>query len=85
MFGPYRDLVGYRHSLMKLRHSPFKIDNIYPFHGSYPLRIDVVDKLIDAAEMIMAGSVPYTEGEMFGTHIRIYDVSTAKFPCDNFN
>ena len=85
MFGPYRDMVGYRHSLIKLRHSPFIIDNIYPSHGSYPLHMDVVDKLIDAAEMIMAGSVPYTEGEMFGTHIRIYDVGTAKFLCDNFN
>ena len=84
MFGPYRDMVGYRHSLLKLKKSPLQIVNIYPSHGSYPIHMDIVDKLIDASEKIMKGSVPYAEGEMFGKNIRIYDVGTAKFLCDNF-
>ncbi|MCR4748193.1 MAG: MBL fold metallo-hydrolase, partial [Lachnospiraceae bacterium] len=52
MFGPMRDLSAYILSLKRLLKFKKDILEIYPCHGSYPLDVSIVDKLIEGAQKV---------------------------------
>ena len=83
MFGPYRNLCAYCHSLDRLNRYLDRFDVIYPSHGNFPVTKDILPKLRKGAEAILQGELSFTEAEMFGNRIRVYDVGTAKFLCGN--
>ena len=82
MFGPYRNMQAYTVSVERLIGLSGEFDEIYPSHGSYPLKADILPKLKKAAEEILAGNASGTEEEVFGRKIVSYDMKTATFLCD---
>ncbi|MBR5337214.1 MAG: MBL fold metallo-hydrolase [Lachnospiraceae bacterium] len=78
MFGPMRDLTAYIHSLSRLKMFESEIKEIYPSHGTCPLDFSIVNKLIEGAIRVEAGSITPTEAELFGQKIQVYDIGVAK-------
>ncbi len=82
MFGEGREMHAYIHSMERLRNLSDSFDEIYPSHGSCPIRPAVISQLIDAAEEILSGDVCGVEEEMFGQPVCAYDMGVAVFLCD---
>ena len=78
MFGPMRDLSAYIHSLRRLKRYEEDIKEIYPSHGTCPLDMSIVDKLIEGALRVEAREITPTEAEIFGQRILVYDIGVAK-------
>lgn len=55
MFGEGRDLRAFLESMKRLSGLKAAFDEIYPSHGPIPLPPEQIDKLIAAAEMLLAG------------------------------
>lgn len=82
MFGPYRNMQAYIMSIERLIGLSGEFDEIYPSHGTFPLKPNILPKLKEAAEDILAGKVSGAEEEIFGRKIVSYDMKTAIFLCD---
>lgn len=82
MFGPQRDMDEYGPSLLKLKEYSDEFDEIYPSHGQYPVRPELIDQLYKASEEILEGKRKSSKSSMFGTPIQDYDVEVAHFLCD---
>lgn len=82
MFGPMRKISAYILSLKRLLKFKDEIKEIYPCHGTCPIDMSVVPKLIDGAEKIEKGEISSEPFEMFGQKVNKYDVDTAVFLCD---
>ena len=85
MFGPMRELHAYRMSLQKLEkimaeRDPF--DEIWPSHGTFPVKPELVKQLDEAAGKVLAGEVPAEPFEVPGMRIRRADVGCAAFLLD---
>lgn len=79
MFGVQREIHAYLKSLEKLDSMKDRFDNIYPSHGSLPVKPDIINKLYDAASGILAGKYEYNEIDMFGNKVKKYDTGVASF------
>lgn len=79
MFGQFRNIDAYVPSMQKLLTYKDRFDEIYPSHGSLPVRPSIIEELIDAAEEIRSGSAAAEEVDMFGNKVKLY-----KFPCAGF-
>ena len=44
--------------------------------------MELIDQLIDGSEAILSGNAPFTEEEMRGNRIRVYNMGYATFLCD---
>ena len=77
MFGTMRDLSAYILSLKRLLTFADDIKEIYPCHGSCPVKPDMIEKLIDGAERVERGEVGYRTADKFGQKIRVYDIGAA--------
>ena len=82
MFGSMRELSAYILSLKRLLKFKEEIKEIYPCHGTCPIDISVIPKLIDGAEKIEKGKISSEPFEMFGHKVKAYDVGAAVFLCD---
>ncbi len=82
MFGTWRNILAYKHSLMRLEKFADMFDTVYPSHGTFPVPADIIPKLIEGAEKIINGEIPWTAAEFMGTPLRRYDVGVAAFLCD---
>lgn len=82
MFGEGRQMQAYIHSLQRLTGFAGLFDEIYPSHGSCPLKPAVIPRLMDAAEQILAGNAHGAREEMFGQPVIAYDMGAATFLCD---
>lgn len=65
MFGAHRDLKKYIDSLKRIRSMKNCFDTVYPSHGDFPVNPDIIDKLIEGAEMIKSGEA---EGQLVNVH-----------------
>lgn len=83
MFGPQREIHAYRENLKRINNFSSEFSNIYPSHGDYPVKSDLINELIDASTKILNNEIEYSEKEIFGNTIRDYDVNCAHFYCDN--
>ena len=79
MFGQFRNIDAYVPSMQKLLTYKERFDEIYPSHGTLPVKPSIIEELIDAAEEIRSGSAVPEEVDMFGNKVKLY-----KFPCAGF-
>ncbi|MCD7918535.1 MAG: MBL fold metallo-hydrolase [Clostridiales bacterium] len=82
LFGPMRNLIGYRQSLDKVWAHRSEYDLIYPSHADLPLKPEIIPELMACMDKILAGEASFQAGERFGAQIKIYDMGTAAFLCD---
>lgn len=81
MFGIQREMHAYRHSLLKLQNYAESFDEIYPSHGTCPLKPSIIMELYEAAGKILEGQLTGQPGDMFGNPITVYDARPATFLC----
>lgn len=55
MFGPMRNLERYIESLKHLEKFTDMFDEIYAMHGSFPVKCDLIEKVIEGAQLIKVG------------------------------
>ncbi|MCD7763761.1 MAG: MBL fold metallo-hydrolase [Lachnospiraceae bacterium] len=82
LFGPMRNLIGYRQSLDKVWACRSEYDKIYPSHASLPLKTDIIPDLMACTDQILTGAASFQTGERFGMPVKIYEMGTAVFLCD---
>ncbi|MCC8101155.1 MAG: MBL fold metallo-hydrolase [Clostridiales bacterium] len=82
LFGPMRNLIGYRQSLDKVWACRSEYDKIYPSHASLPLKPDIIPDLMGCTDRILTGEASFQTGEKFGMSVKIYEMGTAVFLCD---
>ena len=82
MFGPMRDISSYILSLRRLLELKEDILKIYPSHGTYPLDISIVDKLIEGAQRVENNEISAKQVELFGNRINAYDIGVATLLCE---
>lgn len=82
MFGVQREMHAYLHSLKKLDCYRERFDVIYPSHGTFPVRPELIDALYDAAVDMMNGKYEPSMVDIHGTKVECYDVGAAKFLRD---
>ena len=82
MFGVQREMHAYLCSLERVEQLSGEFDEIYPSHGSFPLKADIIPKLMAAAEKKLSGEAEPTEEQVFGNTIKAYDMGVATFLCD---
>lgn len=82
MFGVQREIHAYMASLKKLACFRDEFDEIYPSHGTIPVKPELIDQLYEAADGILRGEREYEDFEMFGNKIKRYDVGVATFLMD---
>ncbi|MBO7450043.1 MAG: MBL fold metallo-hydrolase [Clostridiales bacterium] len=82
MFGQFRNINDYVESMRKLLNYCDRFDTVYPCHGSVPVTGDLIPKLIEGAESIIAGKAEGTDIELFGNQVTQYDFGYAGFFCE---
>lgn len=83
MFGRGRSMEEYRDSLEDLlKNHGEEFDIIYPSHDSFPVGKDLIPRLIDAAETVLAGRAAGKDVNIYGTEVTFYDFGFAGFLCD---
>ena len=82
MFGERRDLRRYIESIKHLEEFDGLYDEVYPMHGSFPVKPDLVGKLLAAATDIAEGraaSIPVT---VIGQQASLFKFDCAGFLCE---
>lgn len=79
MFGPGRNMPAFVHSVDKLISMSDQFDLIYPSHGTFPLRPDILSVLKQGALDVMAGVVPDGPPYREGLPCRQFDCGQVKF------
>ena len=82
MFGSHRNMRDYNCSMKRLKEHVGDFDEVWPSHSSIPVKPELIDQLIDGSEAILSGNAPFTEEEMRGNRIRVYNMGYATFLCD---
>ena len=82
MFGPERNLEVYIESMKHLEEYTNEFEDIYPMHGTIPVQKELIGKLIEGAEDIIAGRAEGKTVEVFGNEVCLYNFSFAGFLCD---
>ncbi len=84
MFGKYRDIDTYIDSLKDLSKYDGLYDEIYPMHGSIPVKPDLIGKLLEGAEQIRDGEAEGRIVDLFGNEVMLYEFPYAGFLCDKW-
>jgi len=82
MFGQMRDISAYILSLEHLLSLNLNINEIYPCHGKYPLKPDVIPDIIAGAKKIESGEIKPNMIEMFGHFVAEYNIGNNILLCD---
>ncbi len=82
MFGDRRDIDKYIASMEHLLKYTEAFDEIYPMHGSFPVKNDLIGKLIEGANLIKSGKVEGEKVDVFGTPAMFYKFPYPGFLCD---
>ena len=82
MFAKRRNIVKYVESLKHLLDYDGTYDDIYPMHGTFPQKQDLIPKLIEGAKEIIDGKASGTIVDMFGTDVMLYKFPYAGFLCE---
>jgi glyoxylase-like metal-dependent hydrolase (beta-lactamase superfamily II) len=78
MHGYGRNIHAYIRSMEKLNLLRDEFDVIYPSHGTFPLKPDILGGLIEGAKNVRDGKVTPQDAP-FETPAKVYDVGVAKF------
>lgn len=82
MFGERRNMGMFIESLRHLKEYEDKFDEIYPMHGSFPVKPDLIDQLISGATEVQNGVATGSKVNVMGTDICYYKYPYAGFLCD---
>ena len=82
MFGVQREIHAYLLSLKKLENYKDRFDTIYPSHGSFPVKPELIAALYEGATRLLTGDVEGTDAEFHGMKLKRYDVGAARFLWD---
>ncbi len=82
MFGKGRDLDLYIRSLEHLSVYDGQYDEIYPMHGTFPVKPELVKKCLSGAREIQNGSASGKNVEIFGNPVCLYKFPYAGFLCE---
>lgn len=82
MFGTKRDMDRYIESLKHLNEFRDMFDVIYPMHGSFPVECDLIDKLIEGAQLVKEGKAYGNCVNIFGNEVVLYKFPYGGFLCD---
>lgn len=82
MFGVQREMHAYIYSLEKLERYRDDFDAIWPSHGSFSVKPELIPILRNAVCEILEGKREWTDYEMRGLKLRRYDVGVAAFLCE---
>lgn len=82
MFGPMRNIHKYITSMKHLQNYVNEFDCIYPSHGTFPVKNDLIKKLIQGAEKIVSGDANGNQIDMFGNKVMLYKFDFAGFLCN---
>ncbi len=82
MFGPMRDLDKFIESLKHLSGFTRSFDEIYPMHGSFPVKPELIGRILEGAQEVKAGKVSGQKVEFFGNKALLYQFPYAGLICD---
>ena len=81
MFGKFRNIDDFIMSLKSLSKYDGTYDDIYPMHGTFPVKPDLIGKLIEGAGLIREGKAEGQPVDMFGNKVCLYKFPYAGFLC----
>jgi len=81
MFSPRGSMRVYCGSLRKLLGRAGEFDEVYTSHGSFPVKTELVSKLLEGAEAIIAGRAEGKPVTVLGTGVLEYHFPYAGFYC----
>ena len=81
MFGEHRNLPNYIAGLTALSQYEDRFDTIYPSLSTFPISPDLIPKLIEGAEQILAGQAEGKEIDLFGNTVLLHQFEFAGFLC----
>ena len=79
MFGKYRNIDDYIESLKHLHLYDGQYDEIYPMHGTFLVKPELIDKLLSGAMEIKTGTATGKIVNVFGKEVRLYMFPYAGF------
>lgn len=82
MFGEHRNMQDYIASLARLEKRTDAFDEIWPSHADFPVEPELIEKLRDGAERILAGEVAGRLAAFHEQKITAYDLGFATILCD---
>ena len=82
MFGVMREFHAYIESLRKIWAMRASFDEIWPSHGTFPIKKDIIPRLIVSAGKCLRGKLPYEEIDLRGMRIKRADAAVAHFLVD---
>ena len=82
MFGKYRNIDDYINSIKHLYNYENQYDEIYPMHGTFPVKKDLIDKLLEGAQEIKDGIASGKTVNVFGNEVYLYKFPYAGFLCE---
>ena len=56
-------------------------DDIYPMHGTFPVKPELIDKLTEGAQSIVDGKATGKVVDIFGNDVMLYKFDYAGFLC----
>ena len=83
MFGPNRNMADYIASLERLEGKIALFDELWPSHGSFPVKPELIGALIRGARAVLAGEIPGEKMDLFGRTVVRYDALCAGFLCQS--
>ncbi|MCR4649431.1 MAG: MBL fold metallo-hydrolase [Lachnospiraceae bacterium] len=82
MFGARRNLDLYIESMKHLKEYDGLYDDIYAMHGDFPVKPELIDKLIEGATEIKNRKAEGTIVNRFGNEVCLYKFPYAAFLCE---
>lgn len=82
MFGEKRNLPLYIEGLKNVNGYRSHFDSVYPSHGTFPVKPELIDSLITGAGCILSGNAMGKTVDVFGTRVMLYSFSYAGFLCE---
>ena len=80
MCDPWRDIEAYILSLEKLIGMRHCYSLIFPPHGTFPLKPDILDELVNGIKRVKNGEIEGVDTD-FIANAKMYDAGVAKFLC----
>lgn len=77
-----RNIPAFYHSLKRLEGMTGRFDRIYPSHGSFPVKKELISRLVSQTAKLERGELTATETQFHGIPLKRYDADAAVFLCD---
>ena len=81
LFGPMRNIPAFYHSLKRLEGMTGRFDLIYPSHGSFPVKKELISRLISQTAKLERGELAASEAAFMGIPLKRYEADAAVFLC----